>query len=71
MTILLLKTMSNKTRFITLNRAIGAGLHLIDPLARDQSSRRRARDKISSVSMIKNSNILVSWSVNFGAVIRD
>jgi hypothetical protein len=56
-TILLLKTMNNKMRFIALNRAIRAGFDLIDPLARDQNS-RRARDKIPSAGMLKSSDLL-------------
>jgi hypothetical protein len=56
-TVLLLKTTDNKMRFIALYRAIRAGLDLIDPLARDQNS-RRARDKIPSVGMLKSSNLL-------------
>jgi hypothetical protein len=34
-TVLLLKTMSNKTRFKALNRTIRASLDLVGPLARD------------------------------------
>jgi hypothetical protein len=56
-TILLLKTMNNKMRFIALNRAIRAGFDLIDPLARDQNS-RRARDKIPSAGMLKSNDLL-------------
>jgi hypothetical protein len=58
MTILLLKTTSNKTRFIALNRAVIPGFDLIDPLARDRNNRRRARDKIPSVGMLKSSDLL-------------
>jgi hypothetical protein len=57
-TILLLKTMGNKTCFIVLNRATRASLNLIDPLARDWYSRRRERDKIPGVGMLKSSNLL-------------
>jgi hypothetical protein len=57
MTIPLLKITSNKTHFIALNRA-RAGLDLIDPLACDRNSRRRARDKIPSASMLKSSDLL-------------
>jgi hypothetical protein len=57
MTILLLKTMSNKTRFIALNRAIKANLDLIDPLARDQISKKRMRNKIPSVGTLKSNNL--------------
>jgi hypothetical protein len=57
-TILLLKTTSNKTRFIVLNRAIRAGFDLIDPLAHDRNNRRRARDKLPSVDMLKSSDLL-------------
>jgi hypothetical protein len=57
-TVLLLKTTGNKTRFIALYRAIRVGLDLMDPLARDQNSRRRVRDKISSAGTLKSSNLL-------------
>jgi hypothetical protein len=56
--VLSLKTTSNKMHFITLNRAIRAGLDLIDPLAHDQNSRTRAGDKIPSVDTLKRRNIL-------------
>jgi hypothetical protein len=56
-TILLLKTTSNKTRFIALNRAIKANLDLIDPLACDQISKKRMRNKIPSVGTLKNNNL--------------
>jgi hypothetical protein len=55
-TVLLLNTTSNKMHFIALNRAIRAGLDLIDTLACDQNS-RRVRDKIPSVGMLKSSNL--------------
>jgi hypothetical protein len=41
-----------------LNRVIRASLDLIDPLAHDRNSRRRARDKVTSVSTLKSSNLL-------------
>jgi hypothetical protein len=56
--ILLLKTISNKTQRIALNRAIRAGLDLVDPLAHDRNSRRRTMNKILSVGMCKRSNHL-------------
>jgi hypothetical protein len=52
-TILLLKRMGNKMRFVALNRAIRAGLDLVDPLARDRNSRRRARNKILGVGTLE------------------
>jgi hypothetical protein len=52
-----LKTIGNKTHFIALNRAIRAGLDLINPLARNRNS-RRASDKIPSVGTLKSSNLL-------------
>jgi hypothetical protein len=58
MIILLLRTTSNKTCFIVLNRAIRVCLDFIDPLARDQNSRRRVRDKIPSVGTLKSNNLL-------------
>src|SRR5438128_7273496 len=58
MPILLLKPTCNKTRFIALNGAIGAGLDFVYPLARDGSSRRRKRNKIPSASALKSSNLL-------------
>jgi len=57
-TILLLKTTSNKTSLITLERAIRASLDLINPLARDGTSMRRKRDKVPSASALKSSNLL-------------
>jgi hypothetical protein len=64
-TILLLKTASNKTCFIALNRAIRAGFDLIHPLARDQNS-RRVRDKIPSAGMLKSSDLLVHSKLPLG-----
>jgi hypothetical protein len=43
---------------ITLNRVIRVSLDLIDPLAHDQNSRRRVRDKVTSVGTLKSSNLL-------------
>jgi hypothetical protein len=48
-TIMLLKTMGTKMRFIPLKRAIRVSLDLIDPLARNQNSRRRVWDKSSNL----------------------
>jgi hypothetical protein len=76
-TILLLKTTTNKTRFIALNRAIRVGFDLIDPLACDRNS-RRVRDMIPSAGMLKNSDLLghsklplgMSKSITIGGRLR-
>jgi hypothetical protein len=78
MTILLLKTTSNKTCLIALNRAIRAGLDLVDPLAHDQNNRRRVRNKIPSVDTLKRSNLLchrklplsISNNISIGGKLR-
>jgi hypothetical protein len=57
-TMLLLKTTSNKTSLITLERAIGASLDLINRLAHDGTSMRRKRNKVPSASMLKSSDLL-------------
>ena len=57
-TMLLLKTMSNKTSLVTLERAIRASLDLIDPLARDRTSMRRERNKVPSVGVLKSSDLV-------------
>jgi hypothetical protein len=57
MIVLLLKTMSNKTRFKALNRTIRVSLDLVDPLARDWNNKMRAWNKFPSVIMLKSSNL--------------
>jgi hypothetical protein len=57
-TIFLLKTTCNKTGLITLERAIGASLNLINPLGRDGTSMRRKRNKVPSTSVLKSSDLL-------------
>jgi hypothetical protein len=55
---LLIKTTSNKTGLITLERAIRASLNLINPLARDGTSMRREMNKIPSGIALKSSDLL-------------
>jgi hypothetical protein len=55
---LLLKTTSNKTGLVTLERAIGASLDLIDPLACDRTSMRRERNKVPSARALESSDLL-------------
>jgi hypothetical protein len=57
MTMLLLKTTSNKMGLVMLERAIGASLDLIDPLACDRTSMRRERNKVLSVSALESSDL--------------
>jgi hypothetical protein len=57
-TVLLLKTMSNKTRFKALNRTIRVSLDLVNPLTRDWNNRRRSWNTIPSVGTLKSSNLL-------------
>jgi hypothetical protein len=55
---LLLKTTSNKTGLVTLERAIEASLDLIDPLACDRMSMRRERNKVPSARALESSDLL-------------
>jgi hypothetical protein len=57
-TMLLLKTMSNKTGLITLERAIRASFGLINPLACDRMSMRRKRNNVPSASALESSDLL-------------
>jgi hypothetical protein len=57
-TILVLKITGNKMCFKALNRAIRAGLDLVDPLAHDQNNREKVRNKIPNVSTLKSNNFL-------------
>ena len=56
--LLLLKTTSHKTSFVTLKRTIGASLDLIDPLACDGANTGRRGNKIPRASALKGSNLL-------------
>jgi hypothetical protein len=58
MTILLLKTMSDKTLFKALNRTIRVSIDLVTPLTRDWNNRRRSWNKTPSVGTLKRSNLL-------------
>jgi hypothetical protein len=58
MTILLLKTMSNKAGLVTLERVIGPSLDLINPLVRDGTIMRRKRNKIPRASVLKSNDLL-------------
>jgi hypothetical protein len=57
MTLLLLKTTSNKTSFIALKRTIRASLNLIDPLTSDRTNMWGIGHKISHASLLESSNI--------------
>jgi hypothetical protein len=57
-TMLLLKTTSNKTGLIMLERAIGASFDLINPLACDRTSMRRKRNKVLGASAFESNNLL-------------
>jgi hypothetical protein len=57
-TLLLLKTMSNKTILIALKRTIRASLNLIDPLTSDQTNTWGTGHKIPRASPLKSSNLL-------------
>jgi hypothetical protein len=65
-TLLLLETMSHKTRFVALKRSIGASLNLVDPLACDGTNTGRWRDKIPSASELKRNNLLGHGKLPFG-----
>jgi hypothetical protein len=66
MALLLLKTMSHKTRFIALKRSIRAGLNFVDPLVCDGTNTGRKRNKIPSASALKRSNLLGHGKLPFG-----
>jgi hypothetical protein len=55
---LLLKTTSNKTGLVMLERTIRASFDFINPLARDRTSMRRKRNKVPSASMLESSDLL-------------
>jgi hypothetical protein len=65
-TLLLLKAMSHKTRFISLKRSIRAGLNFLDPLTHDGTNTGRRRNKIPSASALKRSNLLGHGKLPFG-----
>jgi hypothetical protein len=58
MTLLLLKTTSNKTSLIALKRTVRASLNLIDPLTSDQPNMWGTGQKIPRASPFKSSNLL-------------
>jgi hypothetical protein len=58
MTVLLLKTTSNKTGLIALKRTIRASLNLIDSLTSDRINMWGTGHKIPCVSLLKSSNFL-------------
>jgi hypothetical protein len=62
----LLKTTSQKTRFIALKGSIRAGLNFVDPLARDGTNTGRRRNKIPSASTLNCSNLLGHGKLPFG-----
>jgi hypothetical protein len=55
---LLLEATSHKTRFVVVNRSIGASLNLVYPLASDGTDTGRRRDKIPYASVLKCNNLL-------------
>jgi hypothetical protein len=57
-TLLLLKTISNKTSVIALKRTIRASLNLIDPLTSDRTNTWGTWHKIPRASPLKSSNLL-------------
>jgi hypothetical protein len=57
-TMVLLKTMSNKTSFISLKRTIRVSLNLIYPLTSDRMNTWGTGHKISRASPLKGSNLL-------------
>jgi hypothetical protein len=57
-TMLLLKTTSNKTGLVMLERAIRASLDLIDPLACDRTSIRSERSKVPTAGALESSDLL-------------
>jgi hypothetical protein len=57
-TLLLLKTMSNKTSLIVLKRTIRESLNLIDPLTSDRTNTWGTGHNIPRVSPFKSSNLL-------------
>jgi hypothetical protein len=64
-TLLLLKTMSHKTRFIALKRSIRASLNFVYPLTRDGMNTGRGRDKIPGASALKHNNLLSHGKLPF------
>ena len=64
-TMLLLKTTSHKTSFVTLKRTIGASLNLVDPLTSDGTDSGRKRNKIPGTSAFKSSNLLCHRKLPF------
>jgi hypothetical protein len=64
--LLLLEATSHKTRFVTLKRSIRVSINLVDPLACDGINTGRRRDKISSASALKHSNLLGHGKLPFG-----
>jgi hypothetical protein len=64
--LLLLKAMSHKMRFIALKRSMRAGLNFVDPLAHDGTNTGRRRNEIPSASALKRSNLLGHGKLSFG-----
>jgi hypothetical protein len=65
MTLLLLKTTSNKTSLIALKRTIRASLNLIDPLTSDRTNTWGTGHKIPCASPLKNINLLSHRVLSF------
>jgi hypothetical protein len=74
MTLLLLKTMSNKISLIALKRTIRASLNLIDPLTSDWTDTWGIGHKIPRPSPLKSSNLfshhMLSFQMNNSITIR-
>jgi hypothetical protein len=65
MTLLLLKTTSNKTSLIVFKRTIRASLNFIDPLTSDRTNTWGTGHKISHDSQLKSSNLLSHHVLSF------
>jgi hypothetical protein len=65
MTLLLLKTMNNKTSHIALKRIIRVSLNLIDPLTSDRTNTWGTGHMIPRVSSLKSSNLLSHRMLSF------
>jgi hypothetical protein len=65
MTLLLLKTTSNKTSLIVLKRTIRASLNLIDPLISDPTNTCGTWHNIPCVRLLKSSNLLSHHVIPF------
>jgi hypothetical protein len=65
MTLLLLKTTSNKTSLIALKRNVRVSLNVIDPLTSDRTNTWGTGHKIPCASPLKSSNLLSHHILSF------